>query len=174
MVYLVIDGEQVQSLREERGISQRHSSRKPRASLRRRLRTSRKGDAVRRGGRLAWTAIISVGSATARAGCSIARRPKVASLRKPTGSVPKDMRHATAWDQAALTFTPALLPCAADQATTARSTSYPIMRLVILTALASLSRGPAAHRLRGIAHPSKWPSLWSRAYSRLFPGTRPP
>ena len=42
MAYLVIDGEQVRSLREEKGMSQRHSSRKPRASLGRRLRTSRK------------------------------------------------------------------------------------------------------------------------------------
>jgi hypothetical protein len=42
MVYLVMGGEQVRSLCEEKGMSQRHSSRKPRASLRRRLRTSRK------------------------------------------------------------------------------------------------------------------------------------
>jgi hypothetical protein len=41
-VYLVKGGEQVRSLRDEKGTSQRHSSRKPRASLRRRLRTSRK------------------------------------------------------------------------------------------------------------------------------------
>ena len=75
MAYLVIDGEQVRSLREEKGMSQRHSSRKPRASLRSRLRTSRKGEAVRRDGQLAWTAFISVVIATARAGCSIARRP---------------------------------------------------------------------------------------------------
>ena len=46
MAYLVIDGEQVRSLREEKGMSQRHSSRKPRASLRSRLRTSRKGESV--------------------------------------------------------------------------------------------------------------------------------
>ncbi len=42
MVYLVMGGEQVRSLREEKEISQRHNSRKPRVSLRRRLRTSRK------------------------------------------------------------------------------------------------------------------------------------
>jgi hypothetical protein len=74
-VYLVMDGEQVRSLREEKRMSQRHSSRKPRASLRRHLRTSREGKAVRRDGQLAWMAIISVVSATARVGCSIARRP---------------------------------------------------------------------------------------------------
>jgi len=56
-------------------------------------------------------------------GYSIARREKMASLRKPTASVPKDMRQATAWDQAVLTFAPAPRPCAWGQATTARSTS---------------------------------------------------
>ncbi len=39
MVYVVMDGGQVRSLREEKRMSQRHSSRNPRASLRRRLRT---------------------------------------------------------------------------------------------------------------------------------------
>jgi hypothetical protein len=82
-----------------------------------------KGEAVGREGQLAWTAIIPVVIAAARAGCSIARRQKMASLRKPTDSVPKVTCHATAWDQGAVTFAPAPRPGVWGQATTARSTS---------------------------------------------------
>ena len=68
-------------------------------------------------------AIIPAGSATARAGRPIARRPKTASTRKPTASVPKVMHHATAWDTGTITCALAPRPCAAGQATTARSTA---------------------------------------------------
>src|SRR5215208_5222942 len=81
----------------------------------------------------------------------------MASLRKPTVSVPEDMRHATAWDPAVLTFAPARRPGAWGQATTARSTSQPSVKVGTLTTLARRSRGPAAQRLWGIAHPTKWP-----------------
>jgi hypothetical protein len=172
-VYLVMDGEQVRSLREEKGISQRHSSGKPRVSLRRRLRTSRKGKALGRDGQLAWTAIISVVSATARAGCSIARRPQMASSRKPTASVPKAMRHATAWDPAAVSFAPAPRACAAGQATTARSTLKASMKVGMLTTLARQFRGSATERLRGVSHRRSGTSVWRREYSRSSPGTRP-
>jgi hypothetical protein len=55
--------------------------------------------------------------------CSIARRPKMAILRKPTVCVPRVTRHATVWDQAVLTFAPFLRPGAWGKATTARSPS---------------------------------------------------
>jgi hypothetical protein len=119
-------------------------------------------------------AIIPVVSATARAGCSIARRPKMASLRKPTVSVPRVTRHATAWDQAAATCAPAPRPGAAGQAATVRSTSQPSTRVGILTSLARRSRGPAAQGLRGIAHPRKRPPTWRRAYPRSSADARPP
>jgi hypothetical protein len=35
----------------------------------------------------------------------------MASLRKPTGSVPKATRHATAWDPAVVIFAPATVRC---------------------------------------------------------------
>ena len=56
----------------------------------------------------------------------------------------------------------------------ARSTSQSSTRVGMLTTLARRSRGPAAQRLRGIAHPKKWPSMWRRAYPRSSPDARPP
>jgi hypothetical protein len=98
----------------------------------------------------------------------------MASLRKPTVSVPKDMRHATAWDLAAATFAPAPRPGAWGQATTARSTSQPSTTVGMLRSLARRSRGPAAQRLRGVSHLKRRPSMCKRAYSlkALGVGTR--
>ena len=76
---------------------------------------------------LSWTvagtfrATISVRSATARAGCLIARRPQRADWRKPIASVPRAARRGTASDRMASGFARALRPCAAGRATTARS-----------------------------------------------------
>ena len=42
----------------------------------------------------------------------------------------------------------------------------------MLTTLARRSRGPAAQRLQGISHPTKWPSTWRRAYPRSSPDAR--
>jgi hypothetical protein len=123
---------------------------------------------------LAWTTMNSVMSATAQGRCYIARRPKMASSRKPTVSVPRATRHATAWDPAAVNCARALRPCAADQATTARSTSQSSTMVRTLTTLARRSSGLAAQRLRGIAPPKKWPSTWRRAYPRSSPDARPP
>ena len=83
----------------------------------------------------------------------------MASLRKPTVSVPKVMRHATAWDPAAVTFAPAPRRGAAGQATTARSTSQPSTTVGILTSLAGRSRGPAARGLRGVSRLKRRPSI---------------
>jgi hypothetical protein len=47
-------------------------------------------------------------------GCSIARRPQMGSLRKPTVSVPAAMRHATVWDTRTVIFVPAPRPSAAS------------------------------------------------------------
>ena len=81
----------------------------------------------------------------------------MADLRKPIVCVPKATRHATAWDQVTSGFVPAPRPCAAGQATTARSISQSSMRVENLTALARRFRGPAPQRLRSVLTSGRGP-----------------